>query len=626
MTFTTKYARILLFLTTLLCFNQLKAQLSLRVEAPSTVGIDDAYFQLRYTIESADASNSISAKFNDFNVLSGPNLSVSSYTSVVNGKRTSGGSKTYTYTLSAKSKGTFTIAPASVTVNGRTYKSRAVTIKVKDGGTGGNSSSSSSSQTSSGGGEELRKTGSPVSSNDLYIKPSVSHQTVYEQEPVLLTYKYYERLGVGLNSIGLSQKPDFKGLVSLELPIKNIEAFVAHLNGQTYRTGNISQFVLYPQQSGSITIPAITFDCAVVQREEGIDPLDIFFNGGGSVGLSLKRQAEAITLNVKPLPTPKPVGFSGGVGDFKVTGKLLSSDIRTNEMLTYRVEVSGKGNLKMISAPTLSFPADFDTYTPKTVDSTRVTAEGIVGSVYFDYTFVPRNVGQYDVPSFSFVYFDPKTAEYKTIDVPSVRLDIKKGTKSDAEVERERQLRNSDIRPIITDNATVRPAAAYYFYGTWRYWALYALVIFAFASVMIWLKAKAARQSDTVGMLRSKAAKKAKRSIKNVRKHYNGSNTSDAIDELSKTIKIYISEAFDIPIADVTKERIQLTMPERGISETATAECIDFIAECEFHRFSPSAKADDALTFCDRADSIINSIEEGRQGRPSTPTASPNVQ
>lgn len=597
----------------ILALTALHAQLRVEVSAPSSVDINEPYFQIRYTIATASADGIEGNLAKDFDLLSGPNTSVSQSTTSINGRIHSSQSTTYTYTLAPRTKGTFTIPAMTVRAGGHSYRSATVTIHVT-GQKDRNAKANTNAQTSGDPTADLRSAGSSVSQSDLYVKAQLKRHEVYEQEAVPLVYAFYERPGVGLNSVGLNQKPDFKGIVSQEIPVKNIDATMVNVGGHSYRSGVVQQYILFPQQSGRIKIPALTFDCVVMQRLSSIDPFDAFFNGGGNIGQSLKRTTAEDVLVVKPLPSPKPADFSGGVGQFKVEGKLLNPNVRTNEMITYRITVSGTGNLKLLSAPSLKFPADFDAYAPKTNDQTEVTLNSVKGSVTFDYTFVPRNLGHYEIPEVRFVYFDPTTAEYKTIIVPAVPLDVKKGDRSDADLERERQLRNSDIRPIDTTDVTLKSAADYYHWNTVGYWAVYALLLAGFLALGYATRYYRRSHADTASTRASRAAKTAFKQISKAQKLLKAGDAAAEkafYAELARLLSTYLDNRLGLATADLDKEALATALTRRGVDEPTISALQQLQDECAYARFAPapSAEGEQPARHAEEAKRVITEME-----------------
>lgn len=581
------------------------AQIRFEVEAPSSVDINEPYFQIRYHINTSETSHLASPSFAGFDLLAGPSVSTQQSFSSVNGHSSSNSSSTFTYTLAPQKKGQFTIPPASVQVNGKTYHSRSVSIKV----TGSGQRQSSPSPARPERTEQLRRAGSAVTDKDLYIMADTRKSTVYEQEAVLVTYKFYERPGVGLNSIALSKKPDFKGVVSQDIPVKNIEATVENINGKSYRTGMVQQYLIFPQQAGEITLPGITFDCVVIQRDNSMDLFDAFFNGGGNVGKSLKRTAPEKKLTVKPLPSPKPAGFSGGVGRFSIEGELLSPEIRTNEPATFRLTITGTGNLRLISPPSLQFPADFETYTPKTTDKTETTREGISGSMIIDYTFMPRKTGEYDLPSVRFTYFDPQSEKYESAVLPVQHVTVIKGDRSDEDVERELQLRGSDIRdikPAVSGNALHTGTR---WWNTLPYWSCFAGLIFLSLFIFSRLQSFIRRRSDAVSFKRSKAGKTATKRLKQAESLLHANQPADFYTMLSHTLHGYAADKFGIDMSVLNRERIGEEMLQAGIPAEQKEAFTQAIETCEQARFAPQMIESSPEEFLRSIIQLLNAIE-----------------
>lgn len=581
------------------------AQIRFEVEVPSSVDINEPYFQIRYHINTSETSHLTSPSFAGFDLLAGPSVSTQQSFSSVNGHSSSNSSSTFTYTLAPQKKGQFTIPPVSVQVNGKTYHSRSVSIKVTGSGQRQSSSSSARPERT----EQLRRAGSAVTDKDLYIMADTRKSTVYEQEAVLVTYKFYERPGVGLNSIALSKKPDFKGVVSQDIPVKNIDATVENINGKSYRTGMVQQYLIFPQQAGEITLPGITFDCVVIQRDNSMDLFDAFFNGGGNVGKSLKRTAPEKKLTVKPLPSPKPAGFSGGVGKFSIKGEFLSPEARTNEPATFRLTVTGTGNLRLISPPVLQLPSDFETYPPKTTDKTETTRNGISGSMIIDYTFMPRKTGEYDLPSIRFIYFDPQSEKYESAVLPAQHITVKKGERSDEDVERELKLRGCDIRGIKSGVSGGNLHFGSRWWNTLPYWSCFAGLIILALFIFSRLQSIILRHSDTVSFKRSKAGKTATKRLKQAGTLLHDNHSADFYTMLSRTLHGYAADKFGIDMSELNQERIGDEMQRAGIPDELKEAFTRAMETCEQARFAPQMLESSSEEFLHSVTQLLNAIE-----------------
>lgn len=426
---------------------------SFKTSAPSTVSTGEQFY-VRYVLTTNDADNYHCPPSNDFDVLSGPYTSSSSSFSFVNGKRSSSSSLTYTYILQAKRTGKLALPRPTVKVNGKTIQATAAVVNVvKDNNTAsGNQSQPRSPQDDN---QPALRNARSITQKDLFIRCIASRSNIYLQEPVAITYKVYARNGIDLNNITAMHKPELKGFWTQEQPMPSkLEPSYERIGGEMYRVFTYLQYLAFPQQAGDLTLAPLQTECSVLQNNPDIDPLDAFFNGGGTLCTQVRRNSPEITIHVKELPTPKPHNFSGGVGQFNVEGKLVSSELATNDVGTYRITISGNGNMRLIQAPHINFPKTFDTYDPRTTDQTHITSTGISGRITYDYTFVPREEGDFEIPASEFVFFDIQEGTYRTIPLNAIRLHIKKGLRSREEVERELALRQGDIRPDHTVPST----------------------------------------------------------------------------------------------------------------------------------------------------------------------------
>lgn len=566
------------------------------------------YYRLSFTINASGVSGFTPPSLSAFEILSGPSSYSSSSYQMINGKTSHSESTTYTYVLSARKSGHVTIGPASISVNGRTVRSNSISVNVQGGGGQGGSASggqsnhqaSASQQASSG----VQQAGSPVTQRDLFIDVTPSRTRVKEQEAVLLTYRIHSRVGVGLSNTSLMQKPDFKGLISQELPLpgNQIQTSLERRGNATYRTGTILQYVVFPQKSGNIVIPSITFNCAVVQQDNTMDLADLFFNGGGTMSVQVKRTVPQITLHVDPLPSPRPANFSGAVGKFSISSKMLNPTVKTNDVATYRITLSGLGNLKLITAPTINFPKDFDTYDAKTNDNTKVSTSGLHGELTFDYTFVPRNVGDYTIPSVSFVYFDTATNSYQTLHTQPIHLHVAKGERSNADVDKQLALLKSDIRPLHEIET-----GSIFAWGKAGFWVLVALWIIAAFAVWCFTNAWNASRADVIGRKQRNAGKQTMKRLRAAQAILSGKATGDFHAAVINALHGFIADTFNIGQADLSTERIQAEFSERGIDVSLTGRLLKLIETCQYAQYAPGSSQDKQATF-DEAVSVINSL------------------
>ena len=543
----------------------------------------------------------------------GPSTSTQSSYQMVNGHTSSSSSVTYTYILSATKNGSFTIPAAHASVHGKTIHSNELHIKVS--GTAQSNSGNTGSQRSPSGNTQMRAAGSHISGSDLFIKVSANKSHVHEQEPILLTYKVYTL--VDLTSLN-GKMPDLKSFYTREVPLPQQKSFkVESLNGRPYRTVTWQQYVMFPQTTGKLEIPSITYEGMVVLQNRNVDPFEAFFNGGsGYVEVKKEITAPGITITVDPLPA-HPTGFSGGVGTFTLTAQLDKNEVKANDPVTMRVIVSGTGNLKLIKQPVVNLPKDFDKYDAKITDKTKLTTSGMEGSMIYDILMVPRHQGKYEVPPVEFTYFDTQTNSYKTLRSQSFTLDVAKGDGSSSVAtytgEEVKQL-NKDIRYIKTENTPLR-AVGDYFFGSVFYWVSLAVLLAVFISLFIIFRHRAVENAN-IGKMRGKRANKvAVRRLRVANKLLKAGKQNEFYDEVLRALWGYVGDKLDMPVTQLSRDNISQRLTERGVENDTVTQFIGALDECEYARYAPSDASGNMNKVYDAAIQAIMKIEEFMKGK-----------
>ena len=594
--------RLHIFLTLFACALTTIAQ-TISVSAPQQVNTGEQ-FRVRYTIQTQDVKGFRGGEFPDgLQVLMGPSMSSQSSFQMVNGHTSSSSSITYTYIVYAEKAGTYTIPSASAEIGGKHVTSSTAKIKVS----GQAQSSQSHNQQQS---PRPRQAGAPITSSDLFIKVSANKTRVHEQEPILLTYKLYTLVDV---SQFTPRMPDLKGFHSQELmPTKQRSFYVENINGRPYRCATINQYVMYPQMTGKLEIPSITFKGTVIQENRNVDPFEAFFNGGsGYIEVEKDIVAPSLAIEVLPLPQ-RPAGFSGGVGRFSITASLDKESVRANEPVTLRVVVSGTGNLKLLKQPEIHFPKDFDKYDPKTTDKTRLTSNGLEGNMIYDFLFVPRNQGQHTIPPVEFTYYDVNANTFKTIKTQSLTINVTPGTTSATSVTDFTE-KDADIRGIKRgDQKTLERDMLF---GTTAYNSIICVILLAFI-LLIWVfRKRAIANADIVGMRGRKANKVATKRLKKAARLMKEEKYDEFYDEVLRALWGYVSDKMNIPVSELSRENITERLQNRGVYEEIITVFVDAIDECEYARYAPGEVHGKMTNVYEKAMKGITDIDDFLKGK-----------
>ena len=583
--------RYTLFTLLFLALSPVFSQVTLKVQAPSQAEVG-RQIQIRYVANTQDIEDFRTGDFEGFNVLYGPSTSRSSSFSMSNGHTTSSSTTTFTYVVVPTEEGTLKVPAATIQVGGKSIKSGTASIEVlpasqqqsqqpSNGQQGGNSRQQRQQQGNTNSGQ--------ISGQDLYMTVTANRQKIYEQEAVTLTYKLYTLVNIQQIS---GEMPQIDGCHVQEMDRgAQLSLKYERVNGRNYGTAVWKQYVLFPQKTGKLKIPSITFDTQVEVVNHSMDPFDIFF-GGGSLSQMVRKQikAPAVEIEVLPLPSPKPDNFSGAVGKFTVSATLTPEQVNANDAATLRLVVSGQGNMKLMKAPKINFPQDFEVYDPKENNKTTNTATGAKGNIIYDYVVVPRHGGKFAIPPVEFCYFDPEKERYNTVRTDSFSLAVAKAKGQPVAYTREQEDLNvlsSDIRFIKLGE--LEGVETDDFFGTSSYWLTYTLLFAAFVVAFLWLRHQQKLNPNSWSVKGKKAGKVASRRLKKASKLLHEKDDAAFYDEVMRALLGYAGDKLSLPVGELTKDNVINKLTSKGVEQAVVDAFIAVLSDCEFARYAPTS-------------------------------------
>lgn len=575
-------------------------------------------FQLTYSVNQR-ARDLRMAETEDFDILAGPYTSQSSSTSFVNGQRTSSFSLTYTYTMMARKEGTFTIAPASIRVDGSDYTSNGVRITVlpADQQPSGNAGSATSGgQTGATGSRTGETTNSGmVSSDNIFIRTILSKTRVHEQEAILLTYKLYFA-GVDVAQFTNNTKiPEFTGFLKQDLEQGEIQTELEHYNGRNYQTAVLYRTLLYPQHAGDIKIDPASFEAVlrVQTRAQVRSIFDDFFGSYTNVTRTLN--APGMNIHVEGLPAGKPAGFSGGVGRFTMTPSISTRELTTNEAVTIRIDIQGNGNMKLLKTPAVDWPEGFEPYDPKVTNNFKTTSSGVSGTKTIEYLAIPRASGDYTIPAVQFSYFDTQDNTYHTLSSPEYAIHVNKGA-GDANansavvsnyVNKEAiQQLGTDIRYI--HNEDLRLGSSIHAPNTRIWWIFYCTPALISLILLIVFRKRIRENADITRVRYKRANKVAQKRLKAAAKLLKDNNSNAFYEEIERASLSYLSDRLSIPTADLTKENIAGILHHKNVQEALINDTNEVLQAAEMARYFTGG-AMPMQELYDRTTKLIDNLE-----------------
>ena len=600
-----------LFLTAFLVLSALvmTAQTSIQVQTHKVVA-EDERFNVTFVIDGNVKVSEFSWEpGSDFQLLWGPQRGHSSSIQIINGKTTKSVQTTFSYVLRPLKAGRFSLPSARANVDGKELVSSSESIEVVSQQAQSrqqNPSSSSQSQT------QQPKATQQRTGEDIILTLNLSRTNVVVGEPITATIMLYTRADIaGFES---AQFPDFNGFWSQEQDSPtNIEFSRATYNGQIYNAALLKKYMLIPQQTGALTISPAEIVCLVNVRTapSGNSIFDGFFDSVTTV--RQKVVSKAVKVNVSALPKGAPESFGGGVGEFTISAKMSKDSLKTHEAASLIVTVSGKGNISLIQAPDVKLPPDMEAYDTKTSD--RVDKSGYSGSKRYEYPFIPRSWGDFVIPPVKYSYYDVKAGKYVTLQTDSIAFNVARGadvpgagTVISAPSQKDVKSLGTDIRYINVKNSQLS-AKGVFFVGTALFWVLTALIVLL--AVLCWAAFRkiAARRADVAGAKNRKATKMAMKRLRLAGTFLRQNLYTAFYEELHKALLGFMSDKLNVPVAELSKERIAEILSEGGVPASLIDSFVGLIDACEFARYSPSAGNEAMTAHYEAALDVISSVD-----------------
>ena len=568
-------------------------KVTFEANSPLTIAVGEA-FRVEFALNAKPDGDTFKApSFEGFDVLAGPAISQGSSVQIVNGSMTKSVSYTYTFVLLPQAAGNVTIGAAEVKVDGSSYRTRPLPIEIVNEGEG------SRAQQQQGGSNRADDTQadaqSRIGKDDILLRAVVSRSSVYKNEPLHVAFKLYTR--VPYVNIVPESAPSFNGFWSQDLSDPN-SARVGRETyaGKVYETRVLYDYLLYPQQVGSLTIDPVdmTVVAQVVVQSRHADP---FFGGGREV-FNVPRKVQSQRAN------------------FTMDTQFPSERIAANSGATVTVKISGTGNLTFVQAPKLPLPTSFEQYNVKTTESINTSASGISGYRQFEYPFIARAEGAYDIEPIEFTYFDPQRVQYVTLKSKPLTLEITPDARGggDAVVmqgrgmsKEEVKMLGQDIRFIKLGGAQLRSERVPFIFSA-AYWILLLGVLALFTMIYVALR-KQIRESQNVALVRGKRANKvAVQRFRAAKRYMEEQNRHAFYEEMLRALWGYMGDKFNIPVANLTKENVREELHKRGVSAEESQRFTSIITKCDEAQYSPAASAQMSEVYAEGVD-IISRIE-----------------
>jgi hypothetical protein len=564
-----------------------QAELSVSV-SKNKLGLNQR-LRIEYSINKQGADNFKAPDFKGFDVIQGPSQSVSQ--SWINGKVSF--SQSYSYILKPKRRGELIIQPANIKINGRTIDSKMMKIIVT---------------------EPIAEPDNPndpdyIAEQNIHLVAEISKSRPFVGEGIYVEYRLYVSENVSVYDTSVTEAPQYNGFWNQEIKINGFPVKMGKYNGENYRYIVLQKAYLIPTKTGRLTIDPMKMDIVIGVPTGRAD----FF--GNVITKNIKKEFASVKKVVNPKSLPlegKPENFTGAVGNFNFDVSLSKEILKANESSQIKVEVSGKGNLKLFELPTVQTPKELEIYQPERQEKVRVGSNGLSGSFSDTYTIVPQFKGKYKIPNISFSYFNPDTEKYRTLSTNDLYVDVTEGkevvTSNDTNtVEKKNIVSSGKNFRYIENNTTLVKKDDSDFYKSYLFYVLLILPLVLIPIGILIAKNNEKRNSDVTGRKQRKAERLAKKYLSEAQKLI---GKKEAFYEaLERALHNYLKAKLGVETADISKENITIILLKRNVKETNVKQFIDVLKASDFARYTPVTNTEMKQEY-ERAKQVIVELDK----------------
>lgn len=571
------------------------------------VGIGEQ-FQITFTIN-ASGSQFKAPSFDDFQFLGGPSQSTSMQ--IINGNMSQ--SLSYTYYLAGKKPGNFVISSASISVSGKKYESNSIKIEVTKEQAGQNQTQSNNRNPNRSQQNTQQGFSEKELADNVFIKATTNKSSVYQGEQVYVTYKLYRRIDVLQYQI--DNLPKYNGFWKEDLKTDN-QTYTESVDGIQYSVTDVKRTLLIPQRTGKLEIDPLDISVLIrLKSRRSNNFFDDVFGFGSYQNYNLPLKCKPVSVNVKSLPGNAPGNYSGIVGKLNLEAKLSKNKVDANQSVSLKVNVNGKGNLKILEPFNLELPEEIEVYDPKTTENINISASGISGNKVFEYLLIPRSEGKFNIEPLSISYFDIESGTYKTVTTESFELNVAPGkggptitTGPQISKKEDLKIKSNDIAFIKTE--TKFKDTGNFLFGSFLHVLACLIMISGSGALYFYQKRLSVLKSDVKNYRRSQAHKNAIQNFKTAKEALKEGKSDLFYQNITSTLYNYIGDKFNTGLAQINLDLVKEKFNEKKLPDTEYLNYKKIIESCEIARFAPSAVSLSKEEILIAAESIINQIDE----------------
>ena len=530
------------------------------------------------------------------------------------------------YDVLALDRGSFSVGPGRVRVDGRELRTEKIAISVVDSaqapparrpGRGFPHGIPGLSFPGLGADDDTPPAETqPGRGRRNFLRVQTSKIRAYVGDEI--TVEWFLYLTERQDKYGTTAEPRTDGFWVEDLPAANQHAGLSlteqSYEGRNYLVAPLMKKALFPLHPGRLTISPL---------ESEISRVDFF----GATLRTERLKTEPLTIEVLPLPTAgQPPKFdTSAVGHFTLRAEVDRDRVNVGEAVTLKLAISGQGNLRKLAAPSLPRLDGWKVYEPK-VSVTLDPGERVAGSKVVEYLLLPERPGVTTIPPFTLAFFDPERGSYGSEKSNPLRIEVSVDASQPAGA-RPANLATGivasgsaaaggenvlalDIRPL-RNRPSLRRDLGTSFYRSRGLGIVVVAPPMALVLTALVGFARERMSKETEGTRRRKLRRLARRRLRTADLHLREGRLAQAFGEIERVLREFLTGKLSTQIAGLSWDELRSTLAQAGVASTLVDATLAALEDCDCARFAPGrVSAEEVRAARDRAGEIILQIEK----------------
>lgn len=578
--------------------------------------------QAVYTLTVTDAMGGelTLPRFGDLHAV-GPDESMQTAITIINGSQTLMTSKVYSWSISAPREGRFVIGAATLRHNGESFTSNTADLRCE-----GQAMARPRTQRRNPWGNGFADPFADLNDGlnrhaatgegDVFLRAVVDKEEAFLGEQVTLSLYLYSQTDVaGVTSVSFPKLDGFWA-EDLEAPTQ-LTAEIKNIKGIPYRAYLLRRRALFPLRAGELVVDAVE-----AQVNLG---LAMFW---GAPQDSVKRRSTALKLVIKPLPADgQPPAFeASNVGELSLTAKATPQRLPLGQPVQLKVVLEGVGNLKGVQVPGPRLPAGLKTYDPTVTDKVRLGGGRYGGTRTLEWVIIPERTGAFVIPPLEIPYFNPGRGAYDVARTPPLDLEVTAppegapvahaGAGTSAAAPTVSNVLTGGLRPIRLGAELGGVVGRPVWQRPW-FWPL------AGGPVALW--ALLWSGGAFVGMLRRRDPERLKvrrargqagKRLKAAHALVLAQQPREFYAEVVRALQQFLTDKLGVPALGLTRDELLRRLADKGVPTADSAALAQLFDTCEHGRFAPTPSgADDLARTLEEASRLIGALDGLKPGR-----------